>query len=256
MMNQENLSVQIRLLQGKSRVIALARKELYSYLNAPAFYGAAVFFLAFSSVWLFYIQRYFSMNVATLRPYFGAFPVVFILVIPVLTMKSWAEERKTGSIELLLTMPFSEWELALGKFFSAFCLLVMMLVLTIPLPLCLAPLGAFDWGVVACEYIGLFFMGASAVALGLLLSSLSKNQAGSFLGSAVVMMAVMLINNLTFSMNLPFWLTEFINFISLSFHFESFSKGVLDSRDIVYFTASAVLFLFITTRVILFRRWN
>jgi ABC-2 type transport system permease protein len=245
-----------RLIQGKSRIIALTRKELFSYLNAPAFYGAAVFFLAFSSVWLFYIQRYFTMNVATLRPYFVSLPIVFILVIPVLTMKSWAEERKTGSIELLLTMPFSEWELVLGKFFSAFALLVMMLVLSVPLPLCLAPLGRFDPGVIVCEYIGAFLMGASAVALGLLLSSLSKNQAGSFLGSAVAMMTVMLINNLTFSMNLPFWLSEFINFISLSFHFESFSKGMLDSRDIIYFIASAYLFLFVTTRVILFRRWN
>jgi len=255
MMNQENQFTD-RLIQGKSRILALARKELYSYLNAPAFYGAAVFFLVFCSVWLFYLQRYFTMNTATLRPYFIALPIVYILVIPVLTMKSWAEERKTGSIELLLTMPFSEWELVLGKFFSAFALLVMMLVLTIPLPFCLAPLGEFDTGVIVCEYIGAFLMGASAVALGLLLSSLSKNQAGSFLGSAVAMMAVMLIGNLTFSMNLPFWLSEFINFISLSFHFESFSKGLLDSRDIIYFLASAVLFLFITTRVILFRRWN
>ena len=247
---------QERLIQGKSRVIALTRKELYSSLNAPAFYGAAVFFLAFSSVWLFFMQRYFTLNVATLRPYFISFPIIFILVIPVLTMKSWAEERKTGSIELLLTMPFSEWELVLGKFFSAFALLAMMLVLTIPLPLCLSSLGAFDAGVIVCEYIGAFLMGASAVALGLLLSSLSKNQAGSFLGSAVAMMAVMLVNNLTFSMNLPFWLGEFINFISLSFHFESFSKGLLDSRDIIYFLTSAFLFLFVTTRVVLFRRWN
>jgi ABC-2 type transport system permease protein len=242
--------------QEKTRIIALARKELLSYLNAPAFYGAAVFFLAFCSVWLFFIQRFFNMNIATLRPYFGAFPIVFIFVIPVLTMKSWAEERKTGSIELLLTMPFSEWELVLGKFLSTFALLLMMLALTIPLPFSLSSLGEFDRGVIVCEYIGVIFMGASAVALGLLLSSLSKNQAGSFLGSAVVLMAVMLINQLTFSMNLPFWLTECINFISLAFHFESFSKGLLDSRDIVYFAGSAFLFLFITTRVILFRRWN
>jgi len=255
-MNRENLSAQARLTQGKSRILALTRKELYSYLNAPAFYGAAVFFLVFCSVWLFFIQRYFIMNSATLRPYFAAFPIVFILIIPILTMKSWAEERKTGSIELLLTMPFSEWELALGKFFSAFALLAMMLVLTIPLPLCLAPLGEFDPGVIVCEYIGALLLGASAVALGLLLSSLSKNQAGSFLGSAMAMIAVMLINSLTASMNLPFWLSEFINFISLSFHYESFSIGLLDSRDIFYFLASAFLFLFITTRVILFRRWN
>jgi ABC-2 type transport system permease protein len=132
----------------------------------------------------------------------------------------------------------------------------MMLALTVPLPFCLSALGKYDVGVIVCEYIGAVLMSASAVSLGLLLSSLSKNQAGSFLGSAVVLMAVMLINNLTFSMNLPFWLSELINFISLSFHFESFSKGLLDSRDIVYFLTSAVLFLFITTRVILFRRWN
>jgi ABC-2 type transport system permease protein len=250
-MKQENT-----LFQGKSRIIALARKELFTYLNAPAFYGAAVFFLVFCSVWLFYLQRYFNMNTATLRPYFAIFPIAYILVIPVLTMKSWAEERKTGSIELLLTMPFSEWELVLGKFFSTFTLLVMMIILTIPLPLTLFPMGEFDIGVIVCEYIGAVLMGASAVALGLLLSSLSKNQAGSFLGSAVVLMIVMLINQLTFTLNLPFWMTEFINFISLAFHFESFAKGLLDSRDIIYFAVSAFLFLFITTRVRLFRKWS
>jgi ABC-2 type transport system permease protein len=131
-----------------------------------------------------------------------------------------------------------------------------MLLLTIPVPVTLFPLGNFDIGVVVCEYIGALLMGASAVALGLLLSSLSKNQAGSFLGSAVVLMAVMLINQLTFTLNLPYWISEFINFISLAFHYESFARGLLDSRDIVYFAASAVLFLFITTRVILYRKWN
>jgi ABC-2 type transport system permease protein len=236
--------------------IALARKELFSYLNAPAFYGAAVFFLVFCAVWLFYFQRFLIMNVASLRYYFSAFPLVFILVIPVLTMKSWAEERKTGSIELLLTMPFSEWDLVLGKFLAALAMLAMMLILSIPVPLCLLPLGTFDAGVIVCEYIGALLMGAAALALGLLLSSLSKNQAGSFLGSAVVLMTVMLISQLTLYLNLPYWLSEVVNFISLSFHFESFSKGLLDSRDIVYYAASTFLFLFITTRVILFRKWS
>jgi ABC-2 type transport system permease protein len=243
-------------VQSCLRIIALTRKELFSYLNAPAFYGAAVFFLLFCSIWLFYFQRYFNMNVATLRPYFGVFPLVFILVIPVLTMRSWAEERKTGSIELLLTMPFSEWDMALGKFFSVFTLLAMMLVLTIPLPLTLFPLGEFDAGVVVCEYIGALLLGASATALGLLLSALSKNQAGSFLGSAVVLMATMLISQVTFSLDLPYWLAQTVNFFSLAFHFDSFTKGLLDSRDLVYYLASTALFLFITTRVILFRKWG
>ncbi|MDR0487617.1 MAG: ABC transporter permease subunit [Treponema sp.] len=238
------------------RAITLARKELYQYLNAPAFYGAAVFFLLFCSIWLFFIQRYFVMNQATLRPYFGAFPLVFILVIPVITMKSWAEERKTGTVELLLTMPFCEWDLVLGKFFSAFAVLVMMLLLTLPVPLSLLRMGDFDTGMIFCEYLGAFLLGASATALGLLLSSLSKNQAGSFLGSAVVLMAVMLVNQLTFSFNLPQWLAQVINFFSLAFHFESFSKGLIDSRDLAFFVLSTALFLFINTRVILFRKWD
>jgi len=238
------------------RMAALTRKELFSYLYAPAFYGVALFFLLFCAIWLFYFQRFFTMNVASLRVYFGIFPLVFILIIPVLTMKSWAEERKTGSLELLLTLPFSEWDLVLGKFCAAFSLLAMMLILTIPLPLTLIPLGAFDIGVIVCEYIGALLMGASAVALGLLLSALSKNQAGSFLGSAVVLMAAMLVSQLTLSFNLPYWLAEIINYFSLSFHFDSFSKGLLDSRDIVYYIASTALFLFATTRVILYRKWS
>jgi len=238
------------------RALILARKELYQYLNAPAFYGAAVFFLLFTSVWLFYFQRYFSIDQASLRPYFAAFPIVYIFVIPVITMKSWAEERKTGTVELLLTMPFSEWDLVLGKFFSALGMLTMILLLTLPLPLSLLSLGSFDSGTIFCEYLGVFLLGASATSLGLLLSCLSKNQGGAFLGSAVVLMAVMLVNQLVFSLNLPQWLAQGINFFSLAFHFESFSKGLIDSRDIAFFILSTALFLFINARVILFRKWK
>jgi len=238
------------------RILALTRKELLSYLTAPAFYGAAVFFLVFSAVWLFHVGNFFAMNVASMRPYFAVFPLVFILVIPTLTMKSWAEERKTGSIELLLTLPLSEWDLVLGKFLSVYALLAMMMALTIPVPLSLLPIGHFDAGVIVSEYFGALLLGASAVALGLLLSSLSKNQAGSFLGTAVVLMTTMLIGQLTFNLDLPHWLREVVNFFSLPFHFESFSRGLLDSRGIVYYLASTALFLFLTTRVILYRKWS
>jgi ABC-2 type transport system permease protein len=238
------------------RALILARKELYQYLNAPAFYGAAVFFLLFCSIWLFYFQRYFIMNSATLRPYFGAFPLAFVLVIPMITMKSWAEERKTGTVELLLTMPFREWDLALGKFLASYAVLAAMLVLTLPLPMSLTRLGDFDAGMIFCEYLGAFLLGASATALGQLLSSLSKNQAGSFLGSAVVLMFVMLINQAAYSFNLPQWLAQCVSFISLSFHFESFSKGIIDSRDLAFFVLSAALFLYINAKVILFRKWG
>jgi len=238
------------------RALTLARKEIFQYLYAPAFYGAAVFFLLACSIWLFFFQRYFSTDQATLRPYFGIFPIVFIFVIPAITMKSWAEERKTGTVELLLTMPFTEWDIVLGKFFSAICMLAVMLILTIPLPLSLLSIGSFDAGTVFCEYLGAFLLCVSATALGLLLSCLSKSQGGAFLGTSVVLMAIMLINNITFVFSLPQWLAQGINFFSLTFHFDSFSKGLIDSRDLAFFILSAVLFLFINTRVILFRKWR
>jgi ABC-2 type transport system permease protein len=235
---------------------ALIKKELYSALHSPHFYGVAVFFLVFVSAWLFYLQRYFSMDSATLRPFFAAFPLAFIAAVPALTMKSWAEERKLGSVELLLTMPFSEWELVLGKFLSAFILLAAVIALTVPLPLSLLPLGTFDGGVIAGEYTGALLLGASATALGLLLSALSKNQASAFLGSVAVLVVVMFINQLTMSLNPPPFLADAINFFSLSFHFETFSKGIIDTRDLFFFILSTILFLFLNTRVILYRKWE
>jgi ABC-2 type transport system permease protein len=235
---------------------AIIKKELYSALNSPVFYGVAVFFLLFVSIWLFYLQRYFTMDSATLRPFFAAFPLAFILVVPALTMKSWAEERKMGSVELLLTMPFSEVDLVLGKFLSVFILLVSIIALTLPIPITLSALGSFDIGVIAGEYIGAILLGASASGLGVLLSSLSKNQAAAFLGSTVALVIVILVNQITVSLNLPLFLADIINFFSLSFHFETFSKGIIDTKDAAFFILSTVLFLFLNTRVILYRKWT
>ncbi|MDR0388278.1 MAG: ABC transporter permease subunit [Treponema sp.] len=238
------------------RVLALTKKELYSQLNSPVFYGIAVFFLLFTSIWLFYFQQFFARNTATLRPFFAAFPLAFILVIPVITMKSWAEERKLGSAEILLTMPFSEWDLTLGKFLSSLAMIAALLILTLPVPLSLFPLGDFDGGVIASEYLGAFLLGASAAALGHLLSALSKNQAGAFLGSAAVLLLVMLMNQFTLGLNLPPLVAETINAVSLAFHFESFSKGLIDTRDLAYFILTTALFLYLNTRVLLFRKWR
>ena len=239
---------------GIFRALVLTRKELYSWLNSPALYGITVFFLLFVSIWFYYVERFFAMDLATLRPFFLAFPMAFILVIPVLTMKAWAEERKLGSAEILFTMPFTEWELVCGKFLCCFTLLIGMIALTLPVPLSLLPLGNFDPGVIFAEYAGAILLGASASALGLFLSSISKTQAAAFLGSAVALLFVMLINS--FTQDLPAFLTGFLNFISLAFHFESFVKGLLDSRDIAFFLLTTGLFLYLNTQVLIFRKWS
>lgn len=237
-----------------SRTLALTLKELFSWLISPAFYGITVFLLVFVSVWFFYLQRFFAMDTATLRPFFSAFPLAFILVIPVLTMKAWAEEKKLGSAEILFTLPFTEWELVCGKFLSCIALLMVMLALTLPVPLTLLPLGYFDPGIIIAEYSGVLLLGSSAAALGLFLSSVSRNQAAAFLGSVAVLLAAILASN--FSLNLPPALASMVNFLSLSFHFESFSRGLLDSRDIAFFLLTTALFLFLNTQVLVFRKWS
>ncbi|MDR1506612.1 MAG: ABC transporter permease subunit [Treponema sp.] len=238
------------------KALILAKKELHAVSYTPAFYGVALFFTLFCSIWLFYLQRFFTMNQASLRPFFAAFPVAFILVVPMITMKSWAEERKIGSMELLLTLPFSEWDLVTGKFIACMAEIAVLLILTLPVPLGVMGLGRFDGGVIAGEYLGALLLGSSAAALGLLLSSLSKSQAGAFLGSASVLVVTMLINNVSAGMNLPRGVTGALNFVSLAFHFESFSRGIIDTRDLGFFVISTVLFLFLNTRVILFRKWR
>jgi ABC-2 type transport system permease protein len=238
------------------QTFALARKELYSFAISPAFYGIALFFLLFTSIWFFYMQTFFSRDVASLRSYFSAFPLVFAVVIPALTMKSWAEERKIGSYELLLTMPFSEWGLVFAKFLATAGAILAFLVLTIPLPLSLAPIGRFDAGVIFCEYFGALLLGLSSAAVGLFMSSLSKNQAGAFLASAAVLLVMMFINQIPLVSAVSGPVNAFIFFISLSNHFESFSKGLLDSRDLLFFLTACVLFLTLNTQVLLFRKWR
>jgi ABC-2 type transport system permease protein len=153
-------------------------------------------------------------------------------------------------------MPFSDWDLVLGKFIASFAVVAGILALTIPVPLSLLPLGSFDGGVIVGEYVGALLLAASSVALGLLLSSLSKNQAGAFLGIAIVLLVITLISQVTQSFSLPLPLSEVINFFSLAFHFETFSKGIIDTRDMAFFILTTLLFLFLNTRVLLFRKWR
>ena len=236
------------------RSFAIVRKELLSWLYSPALYGITVFFLVFVSVWFYYLRHFFAIDSTSLRPFFSSFPLVFVAVIPVITMKAWAEERKLGSEEILFSLPLSEWELVLGKFFSCLVLILLMLLLTLPVPFSLIPLGYFDPGVIFTEYLGAVLLSSAAAALGLFLSALSKSQGASFLATAAVLLFTVVISNLT--PHLPPVLAGFLNYISMSFHFESFSRGLLDSRDVSFFLLTTGLFLFLNTQVLIFRKWS
>lgn len=236
--------------------IVLARKEFSLSYYALSTYAATAFFLVFTSLWLFYVQRFFALDAATLRPYFSSFPAAVVLVVPSLTMRAWAEERRMGTDELLYTLPFSEWDLVLGKFLGYYAVYLVAVLLTLPTPLSLLLLGRFDTGVMLSEYLGVVLLGSSAVSLGLLCSSLSGNQLGAFLGAFVALLGATFAHLASSAFSLGPGLSEFINYFSLSYHFESFAVGVLDSRALGFFLLSTLAFLFFTTRVILYRKWG
>jgi len=181
-----------------SNIIPVIKKELKSYFNSPIAYVLVVTFLAFSSVWVFYLQTFFASNIASLRGFFSVIPIVFIIVMPALTMRSWAEEKKLGTIEVLMTLPFRESTLVLGKFIAALSLLLIMIALTLPLPLLLGRFGDFDWGEILGQYIGVVLLGAAGISVGMFVSSLMSNQISSFLISLFVLLVLTLISQVNF----------------------------------------------------------
>ena len=238
-----------------SNVMPVIKKELKSYFNSPIAYVLVVTFLVFSSVWVFYLQSFFASNIASLRSFFSVIPIVFIIVMPALTMRSWAEEKKLGTMEVLMTLPFREGTLVIGKFLAALTLLVIMIALTLPLPLLLSRFGDFDWCEILGQYIGVLLLGAAGISVGLFISSLMANQISSFLISLFVLLVLTLISQVNRVFAFPPWAAEVVNFVSLGHHFSNFQRGLIDTRDLLYYAILSVLFLFLNTKTLVFRKW-
>jgi len=235
---------------------AVARRELRAYFTTPVAFIIVVFFLVVTSAWFFYGQQFFAQDVASLRGYFSLWPIVFIALLPAITMRSWAEERRQGTAELLLTMPIRERELVLGKFAASLALLCIVVVLSLAVPLCVAPLGALEPGQVATQYLGVLLLGCAGLAAGQLVSALSANQVSAFLFGVLVMLFITMVGQVPAVVVLPGWLAGVLTWLSLDFHFDSFGKGVFDTRDALYFVVLTAGFLYFTTRVLLMRRWR
>lgn len=238
------------------RIAAVARRELGSYFNSPVAYIVIVFFLVFTSAWFFFVGQFFARDTATLRGYFSVWPLAFIILLPALTMRSWAEEYRLGTAEILLTLPFRERELVLGKFTAALALLGLLAVLSLPVALLVAPLGSFEPGQIAGQYLGVLLLGAAGLAAGLFFSALSANQISAFLFGVVFLLFITLIGQVPSLLALPLWLARLLSWLSFDYHFDSFSKGLLDTRDAVYFLVLIAWFLLLTTRVLLLRRFR
>ncbi|MCL2705653.1 MAG: ABC transporter permease, partial [Spirochaetaceae bacterium] len=212
-------------------IVGLYKKEIKSYFNSPIAYLVVLFFILFCNVYFFFFNQFIGKNVASLRGYFSLMPMIFIILIPSITMRSWAEEKKVGTEELLFTLPLTNWELVLAKFLSSLTLLKIMLVTTIFVPITLSRLGNFEIGQIIGEYLGAVLLGAAGLAIGQFISSITSNQISAYIFSVVALLFITLIGDVSFFMNPSAIISKVFSYLSFSFHFESFRKGLIDTRD-------------------------
>jgi len=236
--------------------VVVAGRELRSYFNSPIAYIFMVTFLVACGVFFFFMQGFFAAGQATLRGWFGLMPIMLSVLVPALTMRLWAEEKRQGTYELLLTMPFSEAELVVGKYLAALAVVAAALAASLPLPLMVSLFGIFDAGQIAAQYAGILLLASASVALGQALSSLTKNQMSAFLASVVILVGLNLLAQVGVWLALPPFLAAVVNWVSLQFHFQSFAKGVLDTRDLAYFVVLTAGFLYLTAKNLAFGKWR
>ncbi len=208
--------------------------SLTAYILIIAFLGLSGFFTWLSGSDIFFIGQ------ASLQPFFSVAYWTLFFFTPALTMRMLAEENKTGTIELLLTKAVTDWDVILGKFLACLELIGIALLLTLPYYISVWAMGPVDHGAVWCGYLGLILMSMSFIGIGLFASSITNNQIVAFLLSLFIGVFFLIIFNVLAS-NLTGFLGELLSFLSLSTHFDSISRGVVDSRDVIFFLSITVL---------------
>ncbi len=211
--------------------LAIFRRELRSYFNSPVAYVVIVVFLAI--IGWFFTSNLFLMNIASLRVMFELVPLVFLFFGPAITMRLLAEEKKSGTLELLTTKPVLDSEIILGKFLAAWTLLAAALVPTLLYVLTLLVLGSPDLGPVITGYLGLLLMGGVYIGIGLFASSLTENQIVAFIISFLIVLALFLMDKVL--MYVPEGIASTVEFLGIDYHFGNIARGVIDSRNVIYF---------------------
>lgn len=226
----------------------IALQELRSYFDSLMAYILLILFLGFSGLftWM-YGNDIFFVNQASLQVFFNVAYLTLFFVIPSLTMRSIAEETRSGTIELLLTKPISHWQIILGKFFATLLLVAIALVLTIPYYITVANIGNVDHGVILSGYFGLLLMSCAYIGIGLFASSMTNNQIVSFLLALIIGVFFHIIFNVVAS-NLSGNMGQIFYYLSMNTHFESITRGVIDTKDLIYFASLTCTGLFLAER--------
>ncbi len=229
-------------------ILAIGKRELINYFTTPVAYVFLVIFLALSGVFTFYLGGFFERGQADLQSFFNFHPWLYLILIPALSMRLWSEERKSGTIELLMTLPISITDAVIGKFLAAWCFTGVALLLTFPIWISVNYLGDPDNLVVVAGYVGSFLMAGSYLAVGSCISAVTKNQVIAFIVAVVLCFTFVLSGFpivLDFFKNwLPLFMVDSISYLSFLTHFNATMKGVIDLRDIFFFVSFIACWLF------------
>lgn len=222
-------------------VLAIYRRELSSYFDTSLAYIVIPVFLALVGGFSLFFQDILATGVASMRTVFFWSAVFFLLLIPAVTMRLFAEEKRTGSIEMLVTLPVDEGAMVLGKYLASLTLMTLALALTVTYPATLASLGDLDWGPVIGGYVGMFLLGAAFTAIGTAASALTSNQIVSFLVALLVCL-VPFASGYALS-TVPAFVLPVVQYVSFEYHFNNLARGVIDTRDLIFYGSVVALFL-------------
>jgi ABC-2 type transport system permease protein len=221
----------------------LTRRELRAFFDSPAAYVVLSVFLLLTG-W-FFSSTLFLENVASLRAVFDVVPFLFLFFIPALTMSTLAEERRSGTLELLLTMPVRDVQVVLGKLLAVVLFLALALVLTMGYALTLSLLGDLDFGAAVGGYLGLFLFGMTCGAIGIFASSLTRNQIVAFILAFGIIFVLFLLDKVTAFV--PGWMAGVLQYLGLDYHYQNLLRGVIDSRDVLYYVSLTFFAILLTT---------
>ena len=235
-------------------ISSIGKRELQSYFATPLAYVFIVIFLVLSGLFTFYLGEFYERGQADLSPFFNFHPWLYLFLVPAIAMRLWAEERKSGSVELLMTLPVTLWQAVLGKFLAAWLCIAIALALTFPIWVTVNYLGEPDNGVIVAAYIGSLLMAGGFLAIGSCISAANRNQVVSFILTVVICFLFMLAGFPLvldfFSGWLPGPLLDAVAILSFLTHYTAISKGVLDLRDVLYFLLVIGVWLYATTIVL------
>lgn len=213
------------------QAVHIFKKEFRTYFVSPIAYIVISIFLLVTG-WFFF-TTFFLYNQTNLRNFFSLLPIIFSFVVPAVTMRLFSEELNVGSYEILLTMPVTFLDVVMGKFLSAVAFIAVMIAPTLSYPITVSFLGELDWGPVAGGYLGAVLLGASFSAIGLFASSLTRNQIIAFIIGMAICFSLVLVDKMLFF--LPQTLLGILSYLGADTHFQNISKGIIDSRDVLYF---------------------